>query len=135
MRALLGDVNIQGHVQILATVLESATWRELWHSLNLPLLTIRDLALPLDVTDAVLWERCQQEQVVLLTANRNKDGPDSLEATLRARNTPQSLPVFTLADADRVRRSGEYAERVVERLLEYLLNIDEVRGTGRLYLP
>jgi hypothetical protein len=26
-------------------------------------------------------------------------------------------------------------ERVAARLLDYLLNIDRVRGTGRLYLP
>jgi hypothetical protein len=70
-----------------------------------------------------------------VTANRNADGPDSLEATLRTQNTATSLPVFTIADAKRVLRSREYAERVALRLLDYLLDIDRVRGAGRLYLP
>jgi len=33
------------------------------------------------------------------------------------------------------RSNSSYAERVVEALYDYLLRIDEVRGTGRLYLP
>jgi hypothetical protein len=32
-------------------------------------------------------------------------------------------------------RSRTYADRVVAQLLDYLLDIDRVRGTGRLYLP
>jgi hypothetical protein len=103
--------------------------------LNLPLLTFRDLGLAPDASDALLWQRCQEEQIILITANRNNDGPDSLEATLRTQNRPDSLPVFTVADAERVLHSGEYVGRVVERLLDYLLDIDNYRGTGRLYLP
>ncbi len=54
---------------------------------------------------------------------------------MRAKNTATSLPVFTLANAERVFHSRDYAERVAVKLLEYLLDIDRVRGTGRLYLP
>ncbi|HWG45363.1 MAG TPA: hypothetical protein VN688_21550 [Gemmataceae bacterium] len=36
---------------------------------------------------------------------------------------------------NRINHSRAYAERVVERLLEYLIDIDNYRGTGRLYLP
>ena len=43
--------------------------------------------------------------------------------------------MFTIADTERVRKSKEYAERVVESLLSYLMDIDRVRGTGRPYLP
>jgi hypothetical protein len=85
--------------------------------------------------DDVVWQTCQREQLVLITANRNHDGPDSLEATIQAEGTDQSLPVLTLADADRILRSDDYAERVVRRLIEYLVDIDLYRGTGRLYLP
>ena len=31
--------------------------------------------------------------------------------------------------------SREYAERVATRLLEVLLDVEQYRGTGRLYLP
>jgi hypothetical protein len=135
VRAILGDINIKGHVQILIDILESATWREVWTFLNLPLRTFRDLGLALDVTDAVLWQTCQQQEIILITANRNADDPDSLETTIRTRNTPDSLPVFTIADPDQVLHSRAYAERVVQQLLEYLIDIDNYRGTGRLYLP
>jgi hypothetical protein len=135
MRAILGDVNVQGHVGILVHILESATWREIWAGLNLSVLTFADLGLERDATDDVIWQTCQREQAVLITANRNDDGPTSLEATLRSHNTATSLPVLTVADVERVRQSRNYAERVVESLLEYLLDIDSYRGTGRLYLP
>jgi hypothetical protein len=134
-RAILSDVNIQGHVQALVHFLEGPAWRDVWASLGLGLCTFRDLGLAPDVVDSILWQQCQDEQVILITANRNAAGPDSLEVMLRSRNTPESLPVFTLADPDRVLHSRDYAERVVERLLDYLLDIDQYRGTGRLYLP
>jgi hypothetical protein len=73
--------------------------------------------------------------MILITGNRNAEGPDSLEVTLRMCNTAESLPVFTIADVDRVLNSKDYAERVVARLIDYLLEIDRYRGTGRLYLP
>jgi len=40
-----------------------------------------------------VWLKCQAEEVLLITANRNDDGPDSLEATIRRHGTPQSLSV------------------------------------------
>jgi hypothetical protein len=78
---------------------------------------------------------CQAEELILITANRNNDGPDSLEATIQAHGTPQSLPIFTLADPNRVLSERTYAEAVADRLLEYLYDIDNLRGAGRLYLP
>ena len=73
--------------------------------------------------------------MILITSNRNDDGPDSLEATIRTHGTPHSLPVFTLADAKRVLKERSYAELVADRLLEYLFDIEGLRGAGRLYLP
>ena len=71
----------------------------------------------------------------MVTGNRNDDVPDSLEATIRAENLPSSLPVITIANANRVLQDRVYAEKVAESLLDYLLRIDEVRGAGRLYVP
>jgi len=71
----------------------------------------------------------------LVTANRNADTADSLERVIRAENQPDSLPVLTLADPRRVERDRAYAERTAERILDYLLRIDELRGSGRLYAP
>lgn len=85
--------------------------------------------------DARVWEVCQVEQLILVTANRNADGSDSLDTTIREKNNEACLPVLTLADADRVMASSSYAERVANKLLDYLLDMENLRGTGRLYLP
>ena len=135
MRAILGDINIQGHLEILLLILEGPTWGGVWKLMNLPLYTFGDLGLAPETVDAVIWELCQQQEIILITANRNADSPDSLEATICEQNRANSLPVFTLADSERILHSRAYAERVVERLLEYLIDIDNFRGTGRLYLP
>ena len=49
--------------------------------------------------------------------------------------TDQSLPVFTFSDAHRLYQSAAYLDKVVERLLEILLDQDSYRGAGRLFLP
>jgi len=55
--------------------------------------------------------------------------------TILSFNTPECLPVFTLGDAERILSSHDYADRVIDRLFRYLFEIDNIRGTGRLYLP
>ncbi len=35
MRGILADVNVQGQVAVLATVLDSPAWRDVWRSLFL----------------------------------------------------------------------------------------------------
>jgi hypothetical protein len=135
VKAILADINIQGQVELLVALMRVEPWREFWEELNVRFVTFAEAGLDRRATDAVIWQFCQQQEFVLVTNNRNDDAPDSLEATIRALTTPQSLPVFTLADAERVRHSREYADRVIESLLDALLRIDSLRGIGRLYLP
>jgi hypothetical protein len=135
MKGILADNNVEGHLTFLLHHLTGERWRELWSALELALVTFADLGLSPSAADAVLWRACQEKQVILLTANRNEEGPDSLEATIRAHNTPQSLPIFTIATAQQILRSPEYAERVAVRLLEHLYDIENLRGAGRMYLP
>jgi hypothetical protein len=85
--------------------------------------------------DAVIWRTCQREQLVLVTGNRNADAPDSLEVVIRGENQPDCLPVITLADPGRIQRERPYAEKTAERILDYLMRIEELRGSGRLYAP
>jgi hypothetical protein len=93
------------------------------------------LGLSADASDAQLWQACQQHDIVLITANRNKDGLDSLEAIIATQNEPHHLPVFTVSNADQILTDREYGMRVVRQLLEFLFDLDNLRGTGRLYLP
>jgi hypothetical protein len=132
--AILADVNLIGQIDRLVTAIESGEWAELWAGLGVTLLRFDDLGLPVTATDRELWRACQARQVVLITANRNDD-TDSLEAVIREENTPTSLPVLTIGDGDRVLVDRGYADRVALKLLEHLLDLDALRGTGRLFLP
>ena len=135
MRGILPDINCQGHFQILHRLLTDTSRSELWNFLNLEVLTFNDLSLALNISDRLLWQTCQQYDVVLITANRNADDPDSLETTLQDLNTPQSLPVVTLANVERIRRDRHYAEQVADQILDLLFDIDNLRGAGRLFVP
>jgi hypothetical protein len=116
-------------------LLQEESRLEFWQHLGLTVPSFTDLGLDPRSPDVDVWRACQAAELILITANRNDDGPDSLEMTIRTLNTPQSLPVLTLADANRVLNERSYAELVCDKLLEYLYDIDGLRGTGRLYLP
>jgi hypothetical protein len=135
MKGIVADNDIRKHWALLLGRIQSEQWREFWISLNLTVETFETLGLPENVADATLWHRCQERQIILITNNRNQDRPDSLEATIRIHNKSSDLPVLTLANARRFLHDKEYAERVAEQLLRYLLDIEGLRGTGRLYLP
>jgi hypothetical protein len=135
MEGLLADADVRGHFAVILRVMQSSEWRMFWDHLGIKTYSFEALGLSLKTSDAEVWRTCQKRNLVLVTGNRNQDGPDSLEATLRQENEAASLPVFTLSDARRVSRSKNYASRVAQRLLEYLLDIEKYRGAGRLYLP
>jgi len=135
VNGLVADANIQGQVEYLVQRMEADDWADFWLALGLVLHRFEDVGLSASSTDLEVWNVCQAEQLILITDNRNLDSEDSLEATIRRNNTPESLPVFTIADMNEFRTNGSYVERVVEALYDYLLKIDDVRGTGRLYLP
>ena len=135
VNGILADANCEGHLALLLRLFQQNWRQEVWEFLSLRQVTFADFRLSSDASDREVWEVCQREQVVLLTANRNDEGPESLESTIQQRNTPQSLPVFTLANDQRVLRDRQYAEMVADRLIEALFDIDSYCGTGRFYLP
>ena len=135
VNGILADANCAGHLALLLRLFQQHWRQEVWEFLSLVQVSFADLGLPPDASDRAVWEVCQRERIVLVTANRNDEGPESLEATIRQQNTPQSLPVFTLANDQRVLRDRQYAETVADRLIEALFDMDSYRGTGRIYLP
>jgi hypothetical protein len=135
VHGILADANCAGHLAMLLRLFQQNWRREVWQFLSLAHVSFTDLGLHSDASDREVWQVCQRERVILLTANRNDEGPESLESTIQQHNTPQSLPVFTLANEQRVLRDQLYAETVADRLIEALFDIDSYRGTGRLYLP
>ena len=135
MRGILADNDVEGFVVAILSIWLSDDWCDLWSQLGLSVRTLSELGLPPDTSDALVWRRSQTEELVLVTGNRNQDRSDSLEAVIRSENQPDSLPVVTLANLGRLARDRSYAEQTAARLLDYLMRIDEVRGTGRLYIP
>lgn len=132
---LMADHNIERHLDAVLAVCRGPLWRGLWDAIGVTRHSFAGLGLAFDASDAKLWRACQAREILLVTANRNQQGVDSLESTIRASATVDSLPVLTLADASRVLRDRPYAARVAERLIDICMDVDDVRGAGRLYLP
>lgn len=135
MPAIMGDHDIEGQFAELLRILKSPTWGSLWDEVGFTTETFASLGLSENSPDTVVWETCQARQVILITGNRNNEGSDSLEATIRRLNRAESLPVFTIGSPREFSRSRSYAERTAEKLLDYLMELDKFRGTGRLYIP
>ena len=135
MPVILVDANIEGQGARIWMRLQTKEWRDLRADLDVTFRTFREVGLDSASPDDVVWRFCQRHGFYLLTSNRNADSEDSLEATLRRDGTPTSLPIFTLALPDRVYSQPTVLDQVVEKLLEYVLDADNIRGAGRLYLP
>ncbi len=135
MIRIMCDQDIQGLASAVLVRCREGEWGELWNELRIELCTFSDLGLEPDSTDADIWTACQENEIVLLTGNRNAESPDSLEVTIRERNQPRSLPVLTFADLRKLKFDRDYIEVAVEGLMVKLIDIEALRGTGRLYIP
>ena len=88
----------------------------------------------MDSSDRIVWNYAQMNQMIILTANRNMKGRDSLEQVMREENTSASFPIITIGDLARLDES-EYRERCIDRLVEIALEIENYMGVGRLFIP
>lgn len=128
---LLADHNIEGQALILYQMLANDGWLPL---LDLRVITFREAGLAIRSDDRLIWRFAQAEEMVLLTANRNKEGLNSLEQTIREENTPTSLPVLTISSLEHF-AEPHYRERCYLRLLDIVLYLDDYLGAGRLFIP
>ena len=94
VKGIVGDASIIGHFKLLVSILNAEAWKDIWHELGLHCYTFEQLGLSLGAPDSQVWNTCQREGVILITDNRNEQGADSLEATIRSHNNFMSLPVF-----------------------------------------
>jgi hypothetical protein len=58
-----------------------------------------------------------------------------MQVLLRLLTSAERSHQLTISAPQRILSSRAYARRMVERLLEYLIDVENLRGTGRLYLP
>lgn len=96
--------------------------------------TFEELSLPVETSDREIWRFAQQRGMLLLTGNRNMTGEESLEQTIRDENRPDSIPVVTIANVNRVAERN-YREECATRLAVICLDIAGYLGTGRLFIP
>ena len=125
------DHNIEGQSLILFGSIASEGWLD---TLPIRFVSFDEVQLPINSSDRVVWRFAQENQMILLTANRSMKGKDSLEQVIREESLPTSLPVVTLANVDRI-VEREYREQCVERLVEIALYMDNYIGVSRLFIP
>ena len=88
MIRFLADHNIEGQAEILWGTIVSEGWVEIF---SLRLLTFADIGLSYESNDREVWQYAQANQMILLTDNRNMEGENSLEQTIREENTLSSF--------------------------------------------
>jgi len=116
---------------LLWSILRAAGWLKLF---PFDMVMFKDVGLSADSTDREVWRFAQANQMILLTANRNMEGKNSLEQTMREENTSISLPILTISKDERLKEK-DYRNRCAEKLLEIVLNLDNHIGSGRIFIP
>jgi len=127
----LVDYNLDGYALVFLGILSKRGWLEF---LSINFVTFKEAGLSIDASDRVVWHYAQTNQMMILTANRNMKGEDSLEQVIREENATGSLPVVTIGNLDRL-DEFDYREQCVERLIEIALEIESYMGVGRLFIP
>jgi hypothetical protein len=127
---ILIDYNLEGDAPLLFTILYQGGWVELF---ELEFTYLRATPLSVDSDDSTIWRYVQENEMLLLTYNRNATDETSLTETIRRENTLESLPVLTIANPLRMKEAS-YRQTIAERLVEILLDLPNYLGTGRLYL-
>ena len=128
---ILLDHDIEGFDVFIKAGLRETGWDQ---DFDFEFLRLRDLGLPDDCKDREIWRRCQQDGLLLLTQNRNSDDETSLQITIERENSPTSLPVITVGDAERL-RAADYRQEVANGIATVLVYLDHYRGAGRAFVP
>jgi len=129
--SILIDHDIEGYAKLLWNTFVSDRWIELC---AIEMLLFNDVSLAINSTDRKVWRFAQTHKLILLTANRNMEGKDSLEQTLREENSLTSIPVITVGRVERLKNKA-YRVQCAERILEIAIDIDKYLGIGRLFIP
>ena len=127
----LVDYNLDGYAPAFLGILAKNGWLDI---LPISFVTFKETELSMDSSDRTLWCFAQSNQMIILTANRNMKGKNSLEQIIREENTANSLPVVTIGNIERLDEFN-YRERCVDKMIEIALDIENYRGVGRLFIP
>ena len=133
MQIILSDHNCEGQASALFEQLKrDGGWLQL---VPMRLEIFSNIGLPNSAPDDEVWERCQEDGYILLTGNRStSDGQVSLELQIRELVTPASLPVLTIGNLKRVIPDVSYRRRCAIRMAEIVDDLENYRGTMRLFI-
>jgi predicted nuclease of predicted toxin-antitoxin system len=87
------DHNLKGQAILLWGTLAAEGWLEI---MPIRFVVFEEVGLSKDSSDRIVWQFAQTNQMILITANRNMKGVDSLEQMIREENTATSLLVITV---------------------------------------
>lgn len=137
MRGMLFDVNLDGYRQRLVGILRKHGFEPILEEEHLLFATFSEIGIDPDTIDRSIWNYCQDQGWVLLTDNRNKDGHDSLQATLDDSWEIGCFPIVTIGDKDAFEKDFAYAARVAFDIADLLIGIkqQEFLHQPRFYLP
>jgi hypothetical protein len=128
---------MRGQAALLWGTIAAEGWLEL---VPIRFVGFEEVSLSEDSNDRLVWQVAQTNQMfanwryIILTANRNMKGIDSLEQVIREENTGTSLPVVTISNKERLDEQS-YREQCSSRLVEILFDLENYMGVGRLYIP
>lgn len=128
---ILLDHDIEGYAVYLETALQETGWDQY---LTIEFIRLRDIGLADDCSDREIWRRIQQDRLLLITHNRNRDGETSLQATIEKETKQDSLPVLTIPNVGRLVQA-DYRRLAIHKLVEIVLYLENHLGVGRIYIP
>jgi predicted nuclease of predicted toxin-antitoxin system len=91
------DYNLRGRAALLWGPIAAEGWLEL---MPIRFIGFEEVGLLENSSDRLVWQVAQSHQMIILTANRNMKGDDSLEQVIREENNLQSLPVVTIGNKE-----------------------------------
>ena len=90
---ILLDVNIgRKFARLVQREYLGEHWREVWHSLALPILTLSALGLRDDTPDNLVWDICQQQALVLLTCHQSQPAMAQIRWKKPSADTTAPIP-------------------------------------------
>jgi hypothetical protein len=131
MIRLLSDHDVVQQTRLIWEVFDQNEW----HNFGVEgLASFSDVGLAVTASDRLIWTTCQSRDLVLVTANRNAEGADALANVIAELNHAGCLPVLTIG---RPRQVTEYSYRedCAYRIADMALELEQVRGSARIFIP
>jgi len=131
MIRFISDHDIELYVRILWAQFSEEDWLELGVA---ACHTFDELGIGVASSDRGVWLYCQSNNLLLITGNRNMEGNDSLEATIRELTRQDSIPVITVAQPEMV-LDPAYREDCAYRIADIVADLPNLLGSRRQIIP